>query len=100
MNEGTPRPKKRAQAAAAYRRDSGIPEDVELMANELTRVCAKHRVCLTAFAFRYEPGTPFMFHFGTIEDTIENIRETNEKCVEALDLHPNPTRTVLRKNDA
>ena len=78
----------------------GIPEDVELIANHLVRVCAKYRVCLTAFAFRYEPGTPFMFHFGTIEDNLDVIQATNERCLQVLGGHPNPVRTVLRKNDA
>ena len=78
----------------------GIPSEVEQIANMLVRVCAKHRVCLSAFAFRYEPGTPFMLHFGTIEDDLEVIQKTNDLCVRTLSEHPNPTKTILRKNDA
>jgi hypothetical protein len=78
----------------------GIPTEVEQIANMLVRTCAKHKICLTAFAFRYEPGTPFMFHFGTIEDDLEIIQKTNDICVKALSEHPNPTKIILRKNDA
>jgi hypothetical protein len=79
----------------------GIPSEVEQIANMLVRVCAKHRVCLSAFAFRYEPGTPFMFHFGTIEDNIDTIKKTNELLTDFLErAEGNTVKTILRKNDA
>jgi hypothetical protein len=82
-----------------------IPSDVELMAHELVRVCAHHRVCLTAFAFSAGDGSeknpPFVFHFGTIEDNIDTIRKTNELLTAFLKrAEGNTIKTILRKNDA
>lgn len=81
----------------------GIPQDVELMANELVRVCAKHHVALTAFAFRAgdkeAKQQPFVFHFGTIMDNYENIRKTNDMCIDLME-RAQPERKILRKNDA
>jgi hypothetical protein len=79
----------------------GIPEEVELMANELVRTCAKHRVALTAFAFREALGEakPFIFHFGTIDDKGENLRKTHDTLLDFLD-RSGVERKTLYKNDA
>ena len=61
--------------------NNAIPEEVELMANELVRVCARYHVALTAFAFAAgsDDGSkkPFVFHFSTIGDRGDNLRRTH-----------------------
>lgn len=79
----------------------GIPQEVELMANELVRTCARHRVALTCFAFR-EGGNgfpPFVFHFGTIADEMDKLRKTHEMLLEFLG-RAGVERKILYKNDA
>jgi hypothetical protein len=78
-----------------------IPQEVELMANELVRTCHKHNVALTAFAFREQKGEekPFIFHFGTITDTFSNIRKVNDMLVDFMEART-PERKTLYKNDA
>ena len=77
---------------------NNIPEEVELMVNELVRTCMKHNVALTGFAF--DAGErPFVFHFGNIKDTGEALREVHETLLSYVD-RPEAMRKTLYKNDA
>jgi len=75
-----------------------IPEEVELMVAELVRTCLKHQVALTGFAF--DAGErPFVFHFGTIKDTGDDLRQVYNTLLEYAN-RPGATRKTLYKNDA
>jgi hypothetical protein len=81
-------------------RGSPIPEEIELMVNELVRTRHANHVLLTGFAFVMK-GTPgdFIFHFGTIDDSYDNIQYLHDTLISALS-RKNPEKTILRKNDA
>jgi len=79
----------------------GIPAEVEFAANDLVRTCARQGVALTAFAFREakDETKPFIFHFGTISDSGENLRKTHDMLLDFLD-RSGVERKTLYKNDA
>ena len=83
--------------------NNAIPEEVELMANELVRVCARYHVALTAFAFAAgsDDGSkkPFVFHFGTIGDRGNNLRRTHDMLLDFIE-RSGVEQKILYKNDA
>ena len=77
---------------------NNIPEEVELMVNELVRTCGKHNVAVTGFVF--DAGkAPFVLHFGNISDKGEDLHEVHETLLRYAG-SPGAVRKTLYKNDA
>lgn len=77
-----------------------IPPEVESCVNQLVRTCYAHHVLLSGFAFRMndKPGD-FLFSFGTLDDTYENINGLHDHLFKILK-EQQPVKKILYKNDA
>lgn len=79
----------------------GIPEDIQLMVNELVRTCMKQKVCVTGFAFRLgsKEEHPFVMQFGDVSQRGKDLSDLFEMLATFVE-DANVPRTILRENDA